>query len=64
MRFSPLFNKEGKGRFFEGMTWTNAVNFQDSTLVRRVFPCCPGNASAAAVALSLPRRKKESEQTP
>jgi hypothetical protein len=32
MRFSPLFNKEGKGRFFEGMR-TNAANFRDSTLV-------------------------------
>ena len=33
MRFSPLFNKEGKGRFFDGMKWTNAANFRDSTLV-------------------------------
>ena len=33
MRFSPLFDKEGKGRFFDGMKWTNAANFRDRTLV-------------------------------
>ena len=25
MQFSPLFDKEGKGRFFDGMKWTNAA---------------------------------------
>jgi len=32
MRFSPLFDKEGKGRFFAGMKWTNAATFRDRTL--------------------------------
>jgi hypothetical protein len=36
MRFSPFFNKEGKGRFFEGMKRTNAANFRDSTLVSSI----------------------------
>ncbi len=35
MRFSPLFHKEGKGRFFDGMKWTNAANFRSSTLATR-----------------------------